>query len=211
MTPPALAVRDDEACVAWDDGRHGDSDVFSRCSSDGGLQWSPPKRLNDDPVGNGLSQFMPRLAFSPGGRLDAVFYDRRQHPANVLNYVYLTFSTDGGRSWAPNVPVTRHASSSTVGQRYTNPSAMGRADFGSRLGLLSRTGSAVAAWADTRNSRPESTGQDVFATVVQLPSAGGGRQAPTVAGIALIVAGAGTLLIGWRARRAGRRPEMGQT
>lgn len=210
MTPPALAIRNDQTCVAWSDGRHGDSDVFSRCSSDRGQRWAEPERLNDDPVGNGLSQFMPRLGFSPEGRLDAVFYDRRRHPANVFNYVYLTFSTDGGRTWAPNVPVTRHASSSSVGQRYTNPSAMGRVEFGSRLALLSRPASAVAAWADTRNSRPESTGQDVFATVVRLPSAGGGGVASIVVGAALVTAGALAVVAGWRGR-AGRRPEGGET
>lgn len=203
MTPPALAVRGDRACVAWSDGRHGDADVFSRCSSDGGRRWSSPVRLNDDPVGNGFSQFMPRLAFSPDGRLDAVFYDRRRHPANILNYVYLTFSTDHGRTWAPNVPVTRHASSSLVGQRYTNQSAMGRVEFGSRLGLLSRRGSAVAAWADTRNSLPESTGQDVFTSVVQLPSSGSGSQGSRVAGIALIVAGV-VAMTAWRRVRRGQ-------
>lgn len=203
MTPPALAVQDDRACVAWADARRGDSDVLARCSEDGGRRWGPPRRLNDDPVGNGLSQFMPRLAFSPAGRIDAVFYDRRREPRNVLNYVFLTFSTDGGRKWAPNVRLTRHASSSQVGQRYTNPSAEGLVEFGSRLGVLSRPRSALAAWADTRNSRPDTTGQDVFTSVVRLPGTGSRSPIRVATGVLLFVIGTAALAFGWRARSPG--------
>jgi len=208
MTPPALAVRGEQVCVAWADGRNGDADVLARCSDNdggaGGRRWNAPQRLNDDPVGNGLSQFMPRLDFSPGGRLDAVFYDRRDQPANVLNYVYSTHSTDGGRTWAPNLRLTRHASSSTVGQLYTNPSALGRAEFGSRLGLLSSDGQALAAWADTSNSNPNSTGQDVFTTIVELPEAG--QPTSTFAGAGMIGAGALGLLVGWRRKHPTSAP-----
>lgn len=202
MTPPALAVHDDQACVAWTDARRGDPDVFARCSEDGGRRWDQPRRLNDDKVGNGLNQYMPRLAFSPEGRLDAIFYDRRREPRNVLNYVFFTFSTDLGRSWAPNVRLTRHASSSRVGQRYANVSAEGQVEFGSRLGLVSGNRSAVAAWADTRNSRPDTAGQDIFTTVVALPSAGRDRSAASTALAALlVVAGVVSLVGGWRTIR----------
>lgn len=202
MAPPALALDGRRICAAWTDGRHGDQDAFSRCSADGGRRWSAAERLNDDQVGNGLTQSMPRLAFSPSGRLDAIFNDRRRHPANVLNYVFFTYSTDGGRTWARNVQLTRHASSSLVGQRYSNPSAQDRVEFGSRLGLLSGDDEAVAAWADTRNSRPDSTGQDVFSTTLeQLPgSPATGFQWRVVAGGAIAAVGAGLLVAGLRKR-----------
>lgn len=203
MTPPALAVRGDQVCAAWADGRHGDSDILGRCSGSLGRDWEAIRRLNDDPEGNGLSQFMPNLAFSPEGRLDAIFYDRRPHPHNVLNYVFLTFSTDGGDSWAPNVRLTRHASNSRVGQQYANPSAEGKVEFGSRLGLLSRRGDALAAWADTRNSRPDTKGQDVFSTIVELPPA---PRSGSRLGVALLALGGVALIVGvwgWvRQRRA---------
>lgn len=198
MTPPALAVHGEQVCVAWADGRSGDADVLARCSDDRGRSWLKAQRLNDDEVGNGLSQFTPQLDFSPQGRLDAVFHDRRGHPSNGLNYAYLTFSTDGGRSWAPNVKLSRHASSSLVGQHYANPSAMGRAEFGSRLGLLSGPGGALAAWGDTRNSRPDSTGQDVFTATVELPRTGRSYAVP--AGAVLVGAGALGLIAGRRRR-----------
>lgn len=212
MAPPALAVREDRICAAWTDGRHGDQDAFSRCSSDGGRRWSTAQRLNDDQVGNGLTQSMPRLAFSPDGRLDAIFNDRRRHPANVLNYVFFTYSTDGGRTWARNVQLTRHASSSLVGQRYSNPSARDRVEFGSRLGVLSRGDAAVAAWADTRNSRPDSTGQDVFSTTVkQLPAPSStGLQWRVVAGVAIAAVGISVLVLGLR-RRSALPPDPART
>jgi hypothetical protein len=207
MTPPALAVHGDQVCAAWADGRHGDSDVVGRCSSDLGGEWTEPRRLNDDAVANGLSQFMPRLAFSPEGRLDAIFYDRRPHPRNVLNYVFLTFSTDGGDSWAPNVRLTHHASNSGVGQQYANPSAEGKVEFGSRLGLLSRPEDALAAWADTRNSRPNTTGQDVFTTIVELPPTPSLTGAKLVGG-ALLLFGVLALIVSVRPRLARGRASV---
>lgn len=197
MAPPALVVRGDQICAAWTDGRNGDQDAFARCSSDSGRRWSVAHRLNDDQVGNGLTQSMPRLAFSPDGRLDAIFNDRRRHPANVLNYVFFTSSRDSGRTWTPNVQLTRHASSSLVGQRYTNASAQDRVEFGSRLGLLSREREAVVAWTDTRNSDPDSTGQDIFSTIVEhLPASSGSRLRRTVLAGTLITALGAALLVG---------------
>jgi hypothetical protein len=202
MTPPALAVHGDQVCAAWADGRHGDSDVLGRCSDEFGEEWGEVRRLNDDAVGNGLTQFMPRLAFSPEGRLDAIFYDRRRHPHNVLNYVFLTFSTDAGDTWAPNVRLTEHASSSLVGQQYANVSAEGKVEFGSRLGLLSRREDALAAWADTRNSRPNTTGQDVFTMIVELPPAPS-LSVAKVGGGALVLFAVLALIVGVRRRSPG--------
>lgn len=200
MTPPALAVRSDRVCLAWTDARRGDPDVLARCSSDGGTKWSQARRLNDDRVGNGLSQLMPRLAFSPEGRLDAIFYDRRRDRSNLFNYVFFTFSADGGRTWAPNARLTRHASNSRVGPEYANPSAEGQVEFGSRLGLLSHQGGALAAWADTRNSPPDTKGQDVFTTIVRLPRKSSTSSGATIAGGGLAVLGGLMILVGVRGR-----------
>ncbi|MGH9151941.1 MAG: sialidase family protein [Acidimicrobiales bacterium] len=190
MAPPALAVGGERACVAWPDGRHGDADVLVRCSSDRGRTWSDAARVNDDPVGNGKSQFLPRLALSPDGRLDAVFYDRRIDIRNLVNELFYAYSTDGGRRFAPNVKVSSEGSFSLIGQRYLNPSASGLVEFGSRVGLLSRDREVVVAWADTRNSRPNTTGQDVFSTVLSFPSAGGRGSTAALAGVVLVAMGA---------------------
>ena len=211
MPAPALAA-DGEGRVhlAWYDARHGDWDVFVRRSPDGGRTWEPPRRLNDDDRSNGRHQYLPRLSASPTGRLDAVFYDRRNDAENVRNDVYYTFSTDGGATFAPNVKVTAQPSNSRIGPTYPIPSASGLIDFGSRLGLASVGERAYLAWTDTRNSIPGEQ-QDLFATEVAFPGApplpGPARQRsrwPVVVGVAGLAGflAAAAVVMGDRRRRA---------
>ncbi len=206
--PPASLVADDEGrlCAAWTDARHGDADAVARCSNGRGEPWGELRRLNDDPQGNGSSQYMPRLSVSPEGRIDAIFYDRRDDAEDIGNHVYYTFSTDEAETFASNLRLTADGSSSQIGQRYTNTSAEGLVEFGSRLGLLSQPHQVVAAWTDTRNSK-QPPGQDVFATTVVFPEGEGGL-APGTGVVLLASAGAlglfGTVLV-FRRRRQGNR------
>lgn len=166
MPPPTLASYHDAVCAAWSDSRHGDADIFLRCSPDRGGTWESFHRLNDDDVANGARQYLPALAISPEGRLDVIFYDRRDDPHNVWNHVYYTYSVDGGRSFAENVKITRYPSHSQIGPEYAGPAAEGQVELGSRNALLSDRERVVASWADTRNSRAGTTSQDLFATVI---------------------------------------------
>lgn len=79
-----------------------------------------------------------------------------------------TFSTDGGRTFQPNLKLSRENFDSRIGQQYGVPSAVGKVEFGSRLALVSADNHALAAWADTRNSQPAATGQDLFGTRIEL-------------------------------------------
>lgn len=189
MPPPALvAGRNGVLCAAWTDARHGDADALWRCSRDVGRTWAPARRLNDDRRGNGRSQYLPRLSLSSGGRLDAVFFDRRDDPRNVRNHVYFTYSEDG-RRFFPNRRISLESSDSRIGQRYVHASAKGLYEIGARLGLLSEASRAVAAWPDTRHWAPGATGQDLFSATVALPE----REEPAflgrLAGTGLVVAG----------------------
>ncbi|MEX2619663.1 MAG: sialidase family protein [Egibacteraceae bacterium] len=205
MPPPALVTdRHGEPCVAWTDARHGDADVLLRCAGDRGNERSQPQRLNDDSVGNGRSQYMPRLAVSPTGRIDAIFYDRREDPDDLATHIYLTSSADDGHSFAPNRPVTAEPFDPRIGQRYVHPAASGLVEFGSRLGLLPRADGVLAAWTDTRNSEPGTTGQDVFAASVSLPRATHGRDTGGTLPTAVLAAAALAVvvpLVGIGARR----------
>ncbi len=188
MPPPALAGgADGVLCAAWTDARNGDADVLLRCSDDRGKRWNSPVRLNDDPIGTGRSQYMPRLGIAPDGRLDAIFYDRRDDPENFRNHLSYTFSVDGGETFASNVTVTEDPSNSQIGQRYLGGAAEGLVEFGSRLALLSLPDRAIAAWTDTRNSSGLGTGQSVFATEIVL--AAEERIGFRLAGIALVFLG----------------------
>ncbi len=205
MPPPSIAADETNVCVSWSDGRHGDSDALIRCSRNGSGAWEETRRLNTDSVGNGSSQYLPRLAFSPGGRLDAIFYDRRRDVDDIRADVYHTFSEDGGRSFGPNLKLTQRSSSSLIGQQYSHPSAEGKADFGSRLGLLSNDGAVIAAWTDTRNSTA-GTGQDLFAA--ELGAASTNLLSRTVrwGGTGLLAAGAVLITARHRRRRGAGAP-----
>jgi hypothetical protein len=205
MPPASLVAGPERTCAAWTDARNGDDDAFARCSGDRGRSWSGLRRLNDDRVGDGRSQYLPRLSLSPQGRIDAIFLDRRRDPDNVFYDVYYTRSTDGGRTFAPNLRLTRFASDSRIGQRYLNRSAKGQNEIGSRLGLLSRDSSVLAAWPDTHNSDASTSAQDIFAAEVSpLPEAGGGGRTALIIALPLAALLLALAAAGWRARR--RRP-----
>jgi hypothetical protein len=195
-------------CAAWTDARRGDDDATARCSSDQGRRWGALRRLNDDPPGNGASQYLPRLAMAPRGRIDAVFLDRRRDADNAFYDVFYTFSEDGGRTFARNLRLTPYRSDSRIGYQYANRSAVGQFEFGARLGLLSADGHALAAWPDTHNVSPLLREQDLFATQVTGLSGGGGDglsalvpAAALVAALAVLAA-FGAWLFGRRRMRA---------
>lgn len=202
MPPPALVADRHRVCLGWSDGRNGDPDVFVQCMAPGQAPSHQPTRVNDDGVGNGRTQYLPRLSLSPDGRLDAVFYDRRNSLQNFVNEVFYTYSVDGGRRFASNVKLTSDGSDVRIGQQYLNLSARGQVEWGARLGLLSRPGRVTVAWADTRNSRPDTTGQDLFATNVRIRHRSRNALVP-VGGASLVIAGmAGLAIVATR-----RRPE----
>lgn len=183
MPPPAVVADDDGlVAVAWHDGRHEDWDVLLRRSGDGGATWSAPVRVNDDRPGNPRHQYLPRLALAPGGRLDALFYDRRADPENLRNDVMLVASVDGGRTFGANRRLTTDPSHSEVGPRYLVPSATGLVELGSRIGLLSTDDAVVAAWTDTRNSDIGTSQQDVFSARLDLADGGWGGWSPVALG-----------------------------
>ncbi len=199
MPPPAVATRPDGGlCLAWTDARHGDPDVMMRCSADQAGEWAPLQRLNDDVIGNGSRQYLPRLSVSPQGRIDAIFYDRRADPQNLRNDVWFTRSDDGGQRFSPNIRLTRSSSDSQIGQRYAGVAAEGQVEFGSRLALWSTATSATAAWPDTRNSRFSPVAQDIFVTQLELAKVNA-SPGSRLAGIALL--GFGVVLAGGAASR----------
>lgn len=208
MPPPSLVAHGNGLCVAWTDARHGDPDAFLRCSDDGRDAWEGPVRLNDDPLGSGHRQYLPRLSVASNGRLDAIFYDRRIDPQNIRNDVYYTFSVDGGRRFTRNVKLTQESSDSRIGQQYLTVSAQGQYEFGSRLGLLSQPSGAIAVWSDTRHSLPppRSPGQDLFAAQVRLSATTGLLFGGRLVGFTLLFVGGCLLLIASFRLRSGAVP-----
>ena len=145
---PALAVdpRTGRIYIAVEDAPLGDPDVYLWSLAPGAGTWSAPTRVNDTPPHDHTWQYLPALAVAPNGRLDVVYYDRRDDPSNRLTGVSLQSSFDGGRKFTRRVPLTDRVFSSQIGfgQERNMP------ELGSRLALISDDSGAVAAWADTR-------------------------------------------------------------
>ncbi|MGI8425249.1 MAG: sialidase family protein [Actinomycetota bacterium] len=169
MPPASLATgRSGRLYAAWHDARNGDWDILSRRSTDGGRSWQGPQRINDDPQGNGRHQYLPRLSVSPNGRVDAVFYDRRNDPENIRNDVYYSSLSNNGASFSPNLRLSSESSHSRIGQRYEVPSAKDMVEFGSRLASVSTGTGMLASWTDTRNHLTATKAQDIVAARVSL-------------------------------------------
>jgi hypothetical protein len=161
--PSLAAGPDDDFYVAWSDGRNGDEDVFLRRSTDGGRSWSPPVRVNDNRLKDGTNQYLPRVAVSPGGRVDVIFYDRRRDPGNTKTDAMLATSYDGGRSFV-NTRVSSTSFDSRVGP---TSAAHFPVDFGTRLGVVSYDDSTLAAWTDTRFGSEDTGRQDIVAARIE--------------------------------------------
>lgn len=86
--------------ICWADKRNGyyDLDVFVVKSTDRGLTWSDPIRVNDDPPGT--HQFFPFLTVDQvTGKVWLVFFDRRNH-TDANTDVYMAVSEDGGLTFS---------------------------------------------------------------------------------------------------------------
>jgi len=201
--PPASLVADrlGGLYAAWHDARNGDWDVFVRHSTDGGRTWAGAVRANDDPLHDGRHQYLPRLSVAPDGRLDLIFYDRRNNVENRGNDVYYTYSRDGGVTFAPNLRLTHLDSDSTIGPEYTAASAKGMFEFGSRLALVSGPSRVTAAWTDTRYTARAFPSQDIFGAEIDFPVAASHRGVLQGAGAVLAAGGIALMPAGRRRSR----------
>ena len=82
------------------------TDVMFARSTDGGLTFSAPTKINDDPVNPSKWHWFGTFSVAPNGRIDAVWYDTRNAANNTDSQLFYSWSTDGGITWAPNVVVS---------------------------------------------------------------------------------------------------------
>src|SRR6266404_5081686 len=82
------------------------TDVMFVRSTDGGLTFSAPHRVNDDPVNPNKWHWFGTFSVAPNGRLDAAWYDTRNAANNTDSQLFYSWSTDGGVTWSPNVAVS---------------------------------------------------------------------------------------------------------
>jgi hypothetical protein len=159
------------------------TDVMFVRSTDGGLTFSAPHRINDDPINHSKWHWFGTLSVAPNGRIDVVWFDTRNAANNTDSQLFYSFSTDGGNTWSANVAVSN---SFNPFEGYPNQSKIG--DY---ITIVSDNTGGNVAYAATFNFN-SSRGQheeDVYYVRVAPPTSG-----PTLLAAAsrLTHAGAGT-------------------
>ncbi len=163
---------------------HPDADVRFVRSLDGGVTWSTPIRVNDDPVGTGepatgIAQRHPNVYVAPDGRVDLVWHDRRhgyRSPTNVhleaiesrLGDTYYAHSLDGGVSFSKNRRISDRSINNDIGLDHQFSTYW---DFGP-VALPLGTDRILFAWMDSREGSFGNDSSDIYTSVLDLRSGG---------------------------------------
>ncbi len=78
-------------------------DVMFARSTNGGVSWDPPVRVNDDAEGNW--QWFGTMSAAPDGRIDVVWNDTRNSGVENISELFYASSSDAGATWTANVPM----------------------------------------------------------------------------------------------------------
>ncbi len=81
-------------------------DVHFARSTDGGMTWSAPVRINDDPMDTNAWQWFASVSVAPNGRIDVTWNDSRDDLGGLDSALYFSSSLDGGLTWAANRAVS---------------------------------------------------------------------------------------------------------
>src|SRR3954462_5167052 len=147
------------------------TDVMFVRSTDGGLTFSAPHRINDDGLTNKWHWF-GTFSVAPNGRLDAVWYDSRNAANNTDSQLFYSYSTDAGVTWSPNVAVSN---SFNPMEGYPNQNKIG--DY---ITIVSDSTGANVTYSATFNFNPSRSQHEEDVYYV--------RVAPTTSGITLVSA-----------------------
>jgi hypothetical protein len=141
------------------------TDVMFVRSTDGGLTFSAPHRINDDGLTNKWHWF-GTFSVAPNGRLDAVWYDSRNAANNTDSR-----STDAGVTWSPNVSVSNAFIPS---EGYPNQNKIG--DY---ITIVSDNTGGNVAYSATFNFNPNRSQHEEDIYYVRVSPSGGSTPTPT--------------------------------
>src|SRR5438876_1178159 len=147
------------------------TDIMFTRSIDGGLTFSAPHRINDDPVNHNKWHWFGTLSVAPNGRIDSVWFDTRNAANNTDSQLFYSFSTDGGVSWAPNVAVSN---SFTPFEGYPQQDKIG--DY---ITIVSDNTGGNVAYAATFNFNPNTNQHEQDGYYVRVSPSGGPTPTPT--------------------------------
>lgn len=150
-------------------------DIYYVRSTDNGLTWSAPSRLNTDTTNR--EQWMPSLAATSSGALLASWYDRR----DTVNYNYAYYSrmsSDNGLTWQVDAPV-----SDVIMPQFEQPDESFSACFAGDYNYHTASGDTFyLTWTDGRNltsdgRSQQDVGYDKVTIAMGMPTA---TASPTV-------------------------------
>ena len=123
------------------------ADVMFAKSTDGGITWSSPIRINDDTSATNM-QWFGTMSVAPNGRIDAVWLDTRNAPAGSdSSALYYSYSIDQGNTWSANEKLS-NTFDPHIG--YPNQNKMG--DY---FDMVSDNTGAHLAWTNTFNGEED--------------------------------------------------------
>ena len=132
---------------------NGTTNIFSAFSDDQGTTWSVPKTVTDS-LSFPVDRFYNWISIDPtNGVVNISFYDTRNDTTGFryMTDTYLTRSSDGGATWAPNVRVSTVSSNEHDCNGVFPCSAI---DYGNQQGdyegLVAYGGVAHPVWTDSR-------------------------------------------------------------
>ncbi len=163
------------------------ADIYYYNSTDGGKTWSARKNVTDDDPKQLYNQSFANVAVSPNGRIEVAFFDTRNDPGTRSNDVYLTTSTDNGKTWSKNVRVTDQLIDRKIGVFGNN------SDVNAPPGLVATNLETVVGWDDTRNGDAVGQAQDIYTANLQYQKLGGGTSRVAKVALAAVV---GLLMVG---------------
>ncbi|MFZ4522974.1 MAG: T9SS type A sorting domain-containing protein [Bacteroidales bacterium] len=133
------------------------ADVMFAKSTDGGLSFGQPKRLNTDASTENY-QWFGTMSVAPNGRIDVIWLDTREFPGYYLSALYYCYSSDQGETWSINKKLSESFDPS-VG--YPQQEKMG--DY---YDMVSDNDGAHLAWANTLNGEEDVYYTHIIPTIV---------------------------------------------
>lgn len=172
-----------------DDRARDHRDVFM-ASSDDGVQWGAPVRINSESPW--LDDWLPELAVSNLSLVYASWYDWRDAPAalcNAQSQVYLASSNDGGATWTDLGALSDAPSDWTD---WTNAKSNLQPNQGDYAALFADCQAVYGGWSDARDA-------DVNVYIARYPPV----TQPTLVTFASVSATPHQVSIAWQAQGGG--------
>lgn len=136
-------------------------DVMFAKSTDGGVNWSLPVRINDDPT-EFHHQWFGTMSVAPNGRIDVVWLDTRHDSvSNINSCLYYCYSEDEGETWSINKKLS-DIFNPTVGYPMQNK-------MGDYFDMESDNTGAHLSWANTLNNEQDVYYTHIIPSIVNVP------------------------------------------